>query len=84
MINHYKQKIHTFQAVEFTNALSQAPEVANLIEAESLSVDVSAKSARFTVGERTYEVKVGQVVSVDDNGIHVTDAEDFYSQYEQV
>lgn len=84
MVKQYKQKVHTFQAVEFTDALTQASEVANMLDAESLSVDVSAKSATFTVGERTYEVKVGQVVSVDDSGIHVTAADAFYSQYEQV
>ena len=87
MIQVFKEKAPTLQAIEFTNALVQSPEVANLIGATSLAVDITNKRTVFTVGEitqATYAVAEGQVIALSNGLISVMDATDFYAKYETI
>lgn len=84
MVKRFKEKTSAVQAIEFINVLTQAPEVANLIGATAVSVDIPAKRAVFTVGEITYPVQEGQVVGLFDDVVAVKDAAEFYSKYEAI
>lgn len=95
MIKTFKEKAPTVQAVEFTSALSQSPEVANLIGATSMSVDMTTKCTVFTVPmvglidpagpqSNSYTVTEGQVVGLIGAQVVVMAAADFYAKYEQL
>lgn len=88
MIKVFKEKAPTLLAIEFTNALIQSPEVANLIGATSLAVDVTNKRTVFTVdsGEtgNAYTVAEGQVIALSNGAVSVMDAVEFYAKYEVI
>lgn len=94
MIKTFKEKAPTVQAVEFTSALSQSPEVANLIGATAVSVDMTTKRTVFSVPmvnadpaasqTASYTVTEGQVVGLIGAQVVVMAATDFYAKYEQL
>lgn len=88
MIKTFKVKAPAVQAVEFTNVLAQSAEVANLIGATSLAVDVTNKRTVFNVvaGETgaSYTAVEGQIVGLVDGQVVVMDAAEFYAKYEAI
>lgn len=80
----YKEKAPQVEAIEVTNVSAQFADVANMIKADSIMVDVKAGQAVFTVDDQTITVKQSQVVSISGDQIVVMDAEDFYAKYEPV
>ena len=89
-VNTFKQKAPTIQAIEVTNILSQAEEVANLIGSEAYQIKMKNEARSIAEGSfvakdgATVLVKEGQVVSWIDGVTTVLDAKDFYAQYETV
>jgi len=90
MIRTFKEKAPTVQAVEFTNVLAQSPEVANLIGATSLSVDVTNKRTVFIIELNkddalvSHTVAEGQIVGLINDQVVVMDATEFYAKYEAI
>lgn len=84
MSKKYKEKAKQVTAVEVTNVSSQFVDVADMITAESIMVDVKLGQAVFKVAGQTITVKQGQVVSIADGDIVVRDADEFYAKYEPV
>lgn len=81
----FKQKAPTVQAIEVTDLLTQASEVANLIGSQAYQVDISKAMATFVLGDgASLAVGAAQVVSMLDGSARAWDAKDFYSFYEQV
>lgn len=88
MIKVFKEKAPTLQAIEFTNALVQSPEVANLIGATSFSVDVTNRSTIFTVANsetsNAYTAIEGEIIALSNGIVSVMDAVEFYAKYEMI
>lgn len=88
MVKTYKEKASTVEAVEFTDVLEQSPDVANLIGATSMSVDMKAKKTEFSVdadGEvKSYSVAQGEVIAKISGEVVVMAAKEFYAKYEAV
>lgn len=88
MVQQYKEKALTIEAVVFTDVLAQSPTVANLIGATDLHVDVKNKRTVFTVEVDDqaipYTVEEGQVVSLVGGEVVVMAADDFYAKYEAI
>lgn len=80
----YKEKAPQLQAVELTNVLSQAEEIANLIGATSIGIDLPGKKLQLKIDDAEYSVVQGQVIAIKDGEVLVQDAADFYSKYEVV
>lgn len=84
MVKRFKEKAPAVQAIEFINALTQSPEVANLIGASAVSVDVAANRAVFTVDGVAHTVQEGQVIGIIADVVTVTGAAEFYAKYEAI
>lgn len=93
MIQVFKEKAPTLQAIEVTDVLNQLPEVANLIKADQAGVKVvdAQRVGSFTVpgaGEgaeaSVYQVKEGQVIALSNGMVSVMDALEFYAKYETI
>jgi hypothetical protein len=88
MIQTFKEKAPTVQAVEFTNVLTQSASVADLIGASSMAVDMANKRTIFTVavdaGDTTYTAEEGQVIGKVGGVIVVMAADEFYAKYEAI
>lgn len=78
----YKAKAPTVSAVELTDVLKQSPDVANMIGANSMSVDVAKKSVVLMVGKDSYSAIEGQVVYLEGTKVVVADADKFYAAHE--
>lgn len=80
----FKQKTPTVEAIEVTNILDQAPEIANLVKAKSLSVNMADKSAQFVLDDgKPFSAVEGQVVYMDGSQAKADTSENFYSSYEK-
>lgn len=88
MIQTFKEKAPTVQAVEFTNVLTQSADVANLISATSMSVDMTSKRTVFTVTvddlATPYAVEEGQIIGLVGGQVVVMAADEFYAKYEAI
>lgn len=88
MIQTFKEKAPTVQAVEFTNVLIQSADVANLIGATSMAVDMKGKCTTFTVSvddlDTPYTAQEGQIVGLVGGQVVVMAADEFYAKYEAI
>lgn len=80
----FKLKAPTVQAIEVTNLLAQAQDVANLVGSQAYQVDVAKGEVTFVLdGADNLVVKTGQVVFVEDKVANARDAAEFYGLYEK-
>jgi len=94
MIKSFKEKAPVIQAIEFTSASGQSAEVANLIGATSIAVDLTNKRTVFSVPMvstdpaspqfTSYSADEGQVIGLDSGKVMVMAAADFYAKYEVI
>lgn len=81
----YKEKAPTLQAIEVTSILTQAAEIANLIGAVSLSIDMGTSTATFVDAKgKSTSVGNGYVIATLNGTVLVTEAAAFYAKYEVV
>lgn len=88
MIQTFKEKAPTVQAVEFTNVLTQSADVASLIGATSMAVDMANKRTIFTVqteaGGVGHTAEEGQIIGLVGGQVVVMAADEFYAKYEAI